>query len=236
LSAKLLPLDSGMFMTLNFNASAMIAAAVPLVCQSRIYVGARTANVAFGGGAYGKFNHRAILPLFGRSCGMQIDSHGLEARAQKLRRRTFVFLVVLKGLDGLLDLAGAAALALVSNSAIREFVAFATRRELTEDPRDFIANALVQWAANFGQDAKSFVVLYLLFHGVAKTVLAVSLVKGAPWAYPLAIWFFGTFVVYAVYRQTLHFSTPLAIFILFDLLTIGIIAREWGQRARGSIH
>jgi uncharacterized membrane protein len=158
---------------------------------------------------------------------MQGDGKRAVGEGGALLRRTFDAVVILKGLDGLLDLAAAAALALVSNSAIREFVAFATRRELTENPQDVIANALVQWAANFGQDAKSFVVLYLLFHGVAKTVLAVSLIKGAPWAYPLAIWFFGTFVVYAVYRQTLHFSTPLAIFILFDLLTIGIIAREW---------
>lgn len=148
-------------------------------------------------------------------------------RSDQLRHRAFDLVVLLKGLNGALELAGGTALLLVSGPVILAWVNLLTRSELSEDPRDFIAGALLHWAEHFGRDSQFFVAAYLLFHGVVKVSLAFLLLLGKSWAYPVAIIFFSIFVGYAGYRLSLGWSFTLAGAVAFDVVTIAIIAREW---------
>jgi len=116
----------------------------------------------------------------------------------------------------------------VKTGAIALLVAALTARELSEDPGDFIATHLREWAAAFGQKAQEFAVLYLLFHGFAKGILATSLLMGKSWSYPVALAFFSIFVAYAGFRLYLGWSWPVAVIIVLDLFTIALVAREWG--------
>ena len=144
-----------------------------------------------------------------------------------LMHRLFHIVIILKGLDGILEIAGGVALLFVKTGAIAVLVAALTARELSEDPHDLIATHLRELAAAFGQKAQEFAVVYLLFHGVAKVTLATSLLMGKSWAYPVALAFFSLFVSYATFRLYLTWSWPVAGLIVLDLITIVLVAREW---------
>lgn len=148
------------------------------------------------------------------------------------QHKLFDIVVILKGLNGLLELVGGLALLLIPTGAILSWVDYLTHSELLSDPTDFFANSFVHWATNFGHDTQVFAAVYLLFHGIAKSGLAALLLLGQKIAYPIAIVLFTAFVCYAGYRLHLHWSWALAAFVAFDVFTIGVIAREW--RAEGA--
>jgi len=158
-----------------------------------------------------------------------------DARAKMSAQHTlFDVVVVLKGLNGAIELVGGSALALIPTGAILSWVDYLTRTELSNDPGDVVANALAHWATNFGHGTQMFAAFYLLFHGVAKVTLASLLLMGRKIAYPIAIVFFALFVAYALHRLSLHWSWVLGAFTALDIFTIAVIAREWqtgGQTA-----
>ena len=96
--------------------------------------------------------------------------------------RLFGIAVAAKGLDGIIDLAGGAALLLVQPGVIAAWTNAVTQHELSEDPGDFLAVHLRQRGSDFGHSAQLFVAAYLLLHGAAKLLLAVSLLMGKAWA------------------------------------------------------
>ena len=66
-----------------------------------------------------------------------------------LSHRAYKIGILIKGLDGLQELAGGGALLLTSRPAIRQAVALLTRQELIEDPHDFVANHLLQCRSSY---------------------------------------------------------------------------------------
>jgi uncharacterized membrane protein len=68
---------------------------------------------------------------------------------------------------------------------------------------------------------------YLFVHGALKTFLFIMLLIGRHWSYPAGIAFLAVFVAYTGYRLTVHWSWFLLGFMLFDMLTIWLVAREW---------
>jgi uncharacterized membrane protein len=143
------------------------------------------------------------------------------------QHKLFDLLVILKGLDGVLQLFGGSALIFVPTARITALIGLLTQRELSEDPQDVIANMLWHWATSFGHDKQVFAAVYLMLHGMAKVTLASLLIKEKNWAFPLAIAFFATFVGYSGFRLSLSWSWVLAGFMVLDLLTIWIVWREW---------
>jgi uncharacterized membrane protein len=79
---------------------------------------------------------------------------------------------------------------------------------------------------SFGHDRQMFVAGYLLFHGIAKTLLVTLLWLGQPWAYPVVMVFFLSFVVCAALRLSHAWSWPLASFLVLDLATTWLTAKE----------
>jgi uncharacterized membrane protein len=73
----------------------------------------------------------------------------------------------------------------------------------------------------------AFAAAYLFVHGALKTFLFIMLLIGRHWSYPAGIAFLAVFVAYTGYRLTVHWSWFLLGFMLFDMLTIWVVAREW---------
>jgi uncharacterized membrane protein len=142
----------------------------------------------------------------------------------------FKLLIVLKGLNGTLELVGGAALLFLQTGAIMAWIEVLTKHELSEDPNDLLAQLLTHWASSFGHDRQMFVAGYLLFHGVAKTILVTLLLLGKNWAYPVAIMFFLSFVAYAALRLSHAWSWPLAGLLVLDLATTWLTAEEWKKK------
>lgn len=142
--------------------------------------------------------------------------------------------VLLKGLDGVLEIGGAIALWAMSPGRILRLIYLLTQDEITKDPHDFIANHLRHAAAHFSVSTQHFMTLYLLGHGIVKILLVVALLKRLAWAFPTAIVIFGGFVLYQLYRFTLTHSLGLILLTLIDLLVIWFVWLEY--RSMGTKH
>ena len=144
--------------------------------------------------------------------------------------RAFQTGIVLKGLDGILELSGGLGLIFTSQPAIRRLVAFLTHDELIEDPHDFVANLLVRLTQHLSIQTQHFAGIYLLGHGVIKVGLAVGLLRGVSWSYPAALLFLTAFVAYQLYRIVYSHSPTLSFVTAFDLTIVALIWHEWRRR------
>src|SRR6516225_2119869 len=147
---------------------------------------------------------------------------------------TFKIGLVLKGLDGILEVAGGILLLFLSPQAIEHIVRKLTAHELRQDPHDLIARHLLHTASHLTTSTTLFGAIYLLSHGVAKIVLVVLVLRDKLWAYPWLIVLLLAFIAYQLYRITfVHFSVGLAALTVFDALLVWLTWREYqAKKAR----
>jgi uncharacterized membrane protein len=154
--------------------------------------------------------------------------------------RAFAVGIILKGLDGVLEVVGGVLLLVVSPTTIDQISRALTQHELSEDPHDFLATHVLHAAGSLTGSSLQFGAAYLLLHGLVKIVLVAALLRDKIWAYPWMIAFLIVFIVYQVYRMTFAFSIGLLGLTVFDLVVAWLTYREYGkQRAartpRGSL-
>jgi uncharacterized membrane protein len=151
-----------------------------------------------------------------------------------LRERTIHWLfdlgVILKGIDGALEVIGGVLFALVKPQTLTGVVFLLTAHEISEDPSDLVANLLRHSVRYLSSDTTLFASAYLLGHGLAKLFLVLGLLRGKLWAYPAALWFLGAFVVYQSYRILLAHSLVLILLTAFDLIVMFLIWQEYQFR------
>jgi len=141
---------------------------------------------------------------------------------------TFKIGLVLKGLDGILEVIGGLLLLFLSPAAIEHIVRMLTAHELSEDPHDLIARYLLHTASHLTTSTTLFGAIYLLSHGGAKIVLVVLVLRDKLWAYPWLIALLLAFIVYQLYRITaVHFSVGLAALTVFDAVLVWLTWREY---------
>ena len=144
--------------------------------------------------------------------------------------RTFRISLVLKGLDGILELVGGVLLLLVTPTQINSIARLLTQHELSEDPRDFIANHVLNAAGGLTTSATLFGAIYLLWHGLVKVMLVVAVLRDKLWAYPLMIGFLAIFIVYQIYQIALMFSVGLSLLTGFDVFIVCLTIVEFRRR------
>ncbi len=148
--------------------------------------------------------------------------------------KTFKVGVVLKGLDGILEVIGGILLLFLSPDAIEHIVRTLTGHELSEDPHDFIATHLLHTASHLTTGTTLFGAIYLLSHGVAKVVLVVFVLRDKLWAYPWLIALLLVFIGYQLYQITaVHFSAGLTALTVFDIALVWLTWREYRSRRAG---
>lgn len=150
----------------------------------------------------------------------------------KLLHDSFVIGLILKGLNGLTELVGATVMLFVTPEEVRSFVRALTFHELTEDPHDLLANALLSMAKSFSVGTQVFAVLYLAVHGAVKLFLIVMLLRRKYWAYPVAVGVFTIFIIYQVYRYTITHSMGLVLLSVVDVIVIVLTIIEYNSLRR----
>lgn len=158
----------------------------------------------------------------------------MKAGWARFAHRAFEVGILLKGLDGLLELLGGGALLLTSQQAIRHAVAWLTRAELLEDRGDFVANHLLQLARHLSIGTQHFAGLYLIVHGAIKVGLVIGLLRGARGSYPVALVVLTAFIGYQGYRLAHQPSVSLLLLTVIDIVVVLLIAREWRLRRHSS--
>ncbi|MFF2028747.1 DUF2127 domain-containing protein [Arthrobacter sp. NPDC058192] len=141
--------------------------------------------------------------------------------------RTFRVILILKGLDGILELVGGILLLVVSPQQIGAMARALTQHELSEDPHDLVANALVQATGHLSGSASLFGAVYLLLHGLVKVVLVWAVLQDKLWAYPWMIGFLLVFIVYQSYKILVSFSWGMVLLTAFDAFIVWLTWREY---------
>jgi uncharacterized membrane protein len=147
--------------------------------------------------------------------------------APRLRHRAFQVGILLKGLDGTLEVVIGTGLLVTTRQALRGIVRLATRGELIEDPDDFFSNLAVHQASHLSTSTQHFAGAYLLGHGIVKVVLAIGLLRGLRWSYPTALAVLAAFIFYQVYRLYHTHSLALVAFTVLDMVIVLLIWLEW---------
>jgi uncharacterized membrane protein len=178
----------------------------------------------------------------GPSTTTQPPAHGAAEPLSPALDTTFKIGLVLKGLDGVLEVVGGILLLFLSPQAIEHLVRMLTAHELSEDPRDLIARYLLHTTSHLSHGTTLFGAIYLLSHGVAKIVLVALVLRDKLWAYPWLIGLLLAFIAYQLYRITaVHFSVGLTLLTVFDAFLVWLTWREYRakraeqRRARAAV-
>ena len=142
--------------------------------------------------------------------------------------KIFEISVLLKGAHALIESIGGITLYLVSTATINSWVNFLTQEELIQDPGDFVATHLHEFAQTFSVSTKAFYAFYLLSHGLIKLVLVLGLLREKRWSYPASLAALALFIVYQLYRYSYTHSLGLIVLTIFDVFVIALIWHEYG--------
>jgi uncharacterized membrane protein len=155
-------------------------------------------------------------------------------KPRDLLDRTFEVSIILKGLDGVLELIGGLLLLAISPATINNIIARFTQHELSEDPHDLIAAHLLRFGNGLTGSAVRFAAAYLLIHGAVKVILIGALLRNQLWAYPWLIITLVVFIGYQLYRIALHPTIGLIALTIFDAFVVWLTWREWHKLRRGA--
>ncbi|MFQ4149476.1 DUF2127 domain-containing protein [Arthrobacter sp. LAPM80] len=150
--------------------------------------------------------------------------------------RLFTIGIVVKGVDGVLELLGGTLLLFIAPARIHEIAVLLTQPELTEDPNDFIASHILRGATGLSNHVVLFSALYLLAHGIVKVVLVTALLMDKLWAYPWMIAVLGIFILYQLYQLAVAPSAGLVALTVFDAVIVVLTWHEYQRhRRRGKV-
>lgn len=142
--------------------------------------------------------------------------------------RMFLVAIVLKGIDGGLQLLGGLLLAIVPPTLITGVANDIVTRDLLGDPNGTLANHLQTAADHFANGStRWFAIIYLLAHGVLKLGLVLALAKKILPAFPIAVVVLAAFVLYEVWRAVHTHSIMLPFFAALDVVIIVLVIREY---------
>jgi uncharacterized membrane protein len=144
--------------------------------------------------------------------------------------QAFLVGIVLKGLDGILEVAGGLLLLVMTPATINSLTRALTQHELSEDPHDYLATHLLHAAGGLTGSTVRFGAAYLLLHGVVKIVLVAALLRNKLWAYPWMIAFLLAFIGYQLYRITFAPSIGLGGLTVFDVVVTWLTWREYQRQ------
>lgn len=143
---------------------------------------------------------------------------------------TFEIFLILKGLDGLLEIAAGMVLLLTPSQTLSNWLDRLTAPELAEDPHDFLASYLLTAGEKFLSGSLLFAALYLLSHGIVKVVLVGAVLKDRLWAYPWMMAFLAVFIGYQAWLLIVHATPGLVALTAFDCVMLWLTWREYLKR------
>ncbi len=148
-----------------------------------------------------------------------------ETQREKVIHMVFVWGILLKAFDGIVEILGG--IALLFTGTLTHIATRLTQDELIEDPHDFLAVHLQHALPAFLAQSGWFAALYLFSHGIIKIILVAGLLQDKLWAYPTAIGVFTLFIAYQIYRYTFTHSGFLIVLTVLDLAVIWLTWHEY---------
>lgn len=137
--------------------------------------------------------------------------------------------IIIKGIDGSLELIGGLLVLLVPRNVIEHLTNVLTHNELANDPHDFLANHIAHAGHQLATGSHWFAAAFLLTHGLVKVGLVVALLLQKLWAYPWALVVLTLFLGYQIYLLVVRPTFGMWFLSVLDVIIIWLIWREWRQ-------
>lgn len=148
-------------------------------------------------------------------------------RPQTLLDKTYEIGIIIKGIDGTLELLGGILVLALSSHTITGIAAFLTEDALRENPHNFIALRVQHVGHHLASGHTVFAAAFLITHGLVKVVLVTCLLLNKLWAYPWALVALGIFLVYQGYLLITAPTLGMAFLTVLDAVIIYLVYREW---------
>ena len=136
--------------------------------------------------------------------------------------------VAIKGIDGLLELVAGLFL-LFSPHLLHQFLqGIVGKAELHHThTTHLVATYIAHIDADLARSGLTFLIIFLIGHGIVKLALVYCLLRRILWAYPYALGVLGFFLLYQLYALIIN---PLSVGMwIFTALDIAIIYLVWGE-------
>lgn len=141
--------------------------------------------------------------------------------------------VFLKALNSVWELLGGVFLLTFAKGALPRLVVLFSRTELLGDRDDLLFRTVMLQLNHLSVGGtRTFVGVYLLFHGVMNAFLAYNLYRSRLWAYPVSMAFVSLFLVYQLYRLTHTHSLLLLAISIFDVAFIVLTYHEYRRQQK----
>ena len=143
--------------------------------------------------------------------------------------KTYEIGIVLKGIDGILELLGAALLIFIPAHDFASFARWVTDVEAGSSRHGFISSHILQLGHDLAQGHNLFAILFLLTHGIVKVVLVACLLRQKLWAYPFGLAALTLFLAYQLYEMIMRPTFGMGFLTVLDAIIIWLVWREWQQ-------
>ncbi len=140
--------------------------------------------------------------------------------------------LVLKGIDGAVELLAGLALLVVGPGTIDGLTRRVVEHHLLGSPHGALAERVSAGEVAFSSGDRTFAVVYLTLHGLVKLGLVGALLREVLPAYPVAVGVLGLFCVYEAYRAVERGSWSLGVAAGLDLAVTVLVLLEY-RRLRG---
>jgi uncharacterized membrane protein len=137
-----------------------------------------------------------------------------------------VVFAVAEGFSGL-------AIYFVTIPQIRHVVSWILGWKIFAHPSDRRTVVMHHLLGGLQLNAKTFLAVYLLLHGLLKIGLVAGLLSGKRWAYPLGLFGLGAFVLYQLYHFSRHGNPAILVLAGFDVFIMWLVWKEWREKMRG---
>lgn len=139
----------------------------------------------------------------------------------------FLVTVILKGVDGLLEIG--LGLLLMFTDEFSDAVFVLIRSGLVDDPNGYFGSHL-RALANQSHEAFLIGGIYLVVHGAVKVFISGTLWRDYAWAYPAALALLGLFIFYELIHVLHSGSIPYMCLALFDIVMFALVGYEYKYR------
>ncbi len=146
---------------------------------------------------------------------------------EKYWHKFFEIGIFVKGFNGVWETVSGILVLSISKLTLSHWLSVLAEEELLEDPNDPFIHFVTHSLENFSHNTQIFAALYILGHGILNIFLAVQLYKEKKWAYKVAAIAMLVFMIYQVYRISIHHSLILTAITIFDVFFVIITWHEY---------
>ncbi len=141
--------------------------------------------------------------------------------------KIFLASLALKTINGIFEIFGGLMFLFFQSHYVARFLLLLVQGEFGEDPEDPFLSQMLYTANHLSVSTRIFLAFYLLAHGIINITLAMALKRKIHIAYPIAIGFFFAFMMYELFRFSIHPSFWLGGLLCLDAIVIYSIIKEY---------